>query len=200
MCKSYGYRVRFYSCDGSEYLSIIDSDDDLGDEIETISISSDEGDGANWHTWINSPPLRNDVNWGWNDDDEDNELLVSVITIHTVGGGGNDDDNNDGPHAIFNYLNLTPGNGFDANDNAFDNDDPNHFFLDAAERAWLDAQNNVEFSNVANMDIRVFFHEFLKKKVVPIRSAVTFWSWELFFCRKKKQLVALPATKTWIII
>lgn len=136
MCKNVQYRVRLYSRDGTEYLSIVDSDDDMDRDIDIISISSDENEE------IVSPPIINDVLWGWNSDDDNNvgeenenannEVLIAVNTVHV------DDNAQDG---FFDYLNLRD-NGFYGND---DNvaADPNRYFLDTAERAWLDAENNV---------------------------------------------------------
>lgn len=139
MCKTVGYRVRLHSHDASEYISVVDSDDER--DIEVISISSD--DESN----VASPPIRRDVFFGWNTDDDGNEnnnngVLVTTNTVHTA-----DDRNQNG---FLDYLHLSENNGFEYNGSEIADD--NRYFLDDAERAWLDAQNNNNINDFAMND------------------------------------------------
>ena len=94
MCKAEvvknSFRVRLNS-HGSEILSISSDEDyiDRANDFETISISSEDefdDDGSTisfeYVDLTYSPALINDTDWGWTTDDDGQDVLMSVNTVH----------------------------------------------------------------------------------------------------------------------
>lgn len=174
MCKSNvvinSFRVRLNS-HGSEILSISSDDNDYldrgNDFDEIISISSDDefvddydATAIDYVDISYSPALTNDVNWSWTTDDDGQDVLMSVNTVH---GEVANTDGFFGPIYCDPYIgDGSYGGGFECECELCaipEYDDHQRYFLDNREWALLEENNGVDDdmendeNNVVNSDV-----------------------------------------------